>query len=50
MNMINNYKIYDIENLDKNNTYKSTICNEYHYNNLGKDEYIVVIRKTPLCK
>ena len=46
MNIINNYKIYDIENIDKNNnSNKNTTCNEYHYNNLGKDEYIVVIRK-----
>ncbi len=50
MNIINNYKIYDIENIDNNNSNKNTTCNEYHYNNLEKDEYIVVIRKWSLCK
>ncbi|QJA09387.1 hypothetical protein HF520_10640 [Romboutsia sp. CE17] len=53
MNMVSNYRLYDIENLDKSNTCESnlnTICNEYHYKSLAEDEYIVVIKRLELCK
>ena len=51
--MINNYRLYHIENSHTDNTCKSklyTTCKEYHYKNLAADEYVVVIKRSGLCK
>ena len=53
LNIISNYRLYDIENSYTDNTCKSklyTICKEYHYKNLAADEYVVVIKRSGLCK
>lgn len=53
LNMINNYRLYHIENSYTDNTCKSklyTTCKEYHHKNLAADEYVVVIKRSGLCK
>ena len=51
--MIKPIIINHIENSHTDNTCKSklyTTCKEYHYKNLAADEYVVVIKRSGLCK